>query len=153
MSVAVISNAKVLSHGLIHARSPEFVLPLTAAVPACLFCLLLSCVISPAQAQKRVFARYMVTNQDYQGDTDPTGEAKIAAYEREIQQAQAVGIDGFALNVDGWLSQAGATAVFIVTIGIGAPEMTQFAGALTSQCSIVGALALGTWTLGKFSLQ
>jgi fibronectin type 3 domain-containing protein len=47
----------------------------------------------------------MVTNQDYQGDTDPTQEAKIAAYEREIQQAQAAGIDGFALNVGGWLNQ------------------------------------------------
>ncbi|MEA3177592.1 MAG: large repetitive protein [Gammaproteobacteria bacterium] len=65
---------------------------------------LLSCA-APAQAQKTVFAHYMVTNQDYQGDTDPTGEAKIAAYEREIQQAQAVGIDGFALNVGGWLNQ------------------------------------------------
>jgi glucan endo-1,3-alpha-glucosidase len=69
------------------------------------FALVLSCVISPAQAQRMVFAHYMVTNQDYQGDTDPTGEAKIAAYEREIQQAQAVGIDGFALNVGGWLRQ------------------------------------------------
>jgi glucan endo-1,3-alpha-glucosidase len=59
------------------------------------FALMLSCVISPAQAQRMVFAHYMVTNQDHQGDTDPTGEAKIAAYEREIQRAQAVGIDGF----------------------------------------------------------
>ena len=49
-----------------------------------------------------VFAHYMVTNQDYQGNTDPTQEAKIAACEREIQQAQAAGIDGFALNVGGW---------------------------------------------------
>jgi hypothetical protein len=47
----------------------------------------------------------MVTNQDYQGNTDPTQELKIAAYEREIQQAQAAGIDGFALNVGGWLNQ------------------------------------------------
>jgi len=70
-----------------------------------LLAVLLSCGVTPAQAQKRVFAHYMVTNQDYQGDTDPTGEAKIAAYEREIQQAQAVGIDGFALNVGGWLNQ------------------------------------------------
>jgi len=63
----------------------------------------LACV--PAQAQRLVFAHYMVTNQDYQGNTDPTQEAKIAAYEREIQQAQAAGIDGFALNVGGWLNQ------------------------------------------------
>jgi glucan endo-1,3-alpha-glucosidase len=49
--------------------------------------------------RKLVFAHYLVTNQDYQGDTDPTQEAKIAAYEKEIQQAQSDGIDGFALNV------------------------------------------------------
>jgi hypothetical protein len=60
---------------------------------------------TPAFAQKRVFAHYMVTNQDYQGNTDPTQQLKIAAYEREIQQAQAAGIDGFALNVGGWLNQ------------------------------------------------
>jgi glucan endo-1,3-alpha-glucosidase len=60
---------------------------------------------APAFAQKMVFAHYMVTNQDYQGNTDPTQELKIAAHEREIQQAQAAGIDGFALNVGGWLSQ------------------------------------------------
>jgi hypothetical protein len=60
---------------------------------------------TPAFAQKLVFAHYMVTNQDYQGNTDPTQELKIAAYEREIQQAQAAGIDGFALNVGGWLNQ------------------------------------------------
>jgi glucan endo-1,3-alpha-glucosidase len=61
---------------------------------------------APAVAQKMVFAHYMVTNQDYQGNTDPTQELKIAAYEREIQQAQAAGIDGFALNVGGWLNQS-----------------------------------------------
>jgi hypothetical protein len=67
--------------------------------------LVLMLICLPAQAQRLVLAHYMVTNQDYQGDTDPTQEAKIAAYEREIQQAQAVGIDGFALNVGGWLNQ------------------------------------------------
>jgi glucan endo-1,3-alpha-glucosidase len=60
---------------------------------------------APAGAQKMVFAHYMVTNQDYQGNTDPTQELKIAAYEREIQQAQAAGIDGFARNVGGWRNQ------------------------------------------------
>jgi hypothetical protein len=30
---------------------------------------------------------------------------EITAYEREIQQAQAAGIDGFALNVGGWRNQ------------------------------------------------
>ena len=69
------------------------------------FAVLLGCLCSPAFAQRLVFAHYMVTNQDYQGNTDPTQEAKISAYEREIQQAQAAGIDGFALNVGGWLNQ------------------------------------------------
>ncbi len=58
-----------------------------------------------AHARKSVFAHYLVTNQDYQGDTDPTQEAKITAYEKEIRQAQAAGIDGFALDVGGWLNQ------------------------------------------------
>jgi hypothetical protein len=42
-----------------------------------------------ASGQHLVFAHYMVTKQGYQADTDPTQEAKIAAYEREIRQAQA----------------------------------------------------------------
>ncbi len=58
-----------------------------------------------ARAQRMVFAHYMLTNQDYQGDTDPTQERKIDAYEREILQAQAMGIDGFALNAGGWIHQ------------------------------------------------
>ncbi|HTC93756.1 MAG TPA: hypothetical protein VK699_09915 [Terriglobales bacterium] len=52
-----------------------------------------------------VFTHYMVTNRDIQGDTGFTQELKIAACEREIQQAQAIGIDGFALNAGGWLNQ------------------------------------------------
>ncbi|HSY02029.1 MAG TPA: endo-1,3-alpha-glucanase family glycosylhydrolase [Acidobacteriaceae bacterium] len=55
------------------------------------------------QAQRMVFAHYMLTNQDYQGNTSQ--EAKIAAYEREIKEARALGIDGFALNAGGWLQQ------------------------------------------------
>jgi glucan endo-1,3-alpha-glucosidase len=58
-----------------------------------------------ACAQRLVFAHYMLTNQDYQGDSDPTQELKIASYEREIREAQAIGIDGFALNAGGWLRQ------------------------------------------------
>src|SRR5580698_11005923 len=58
-----------------------------------------------APAQRLVFAHYMLTNQDYQGDSDPTQELKIASYEREIREAQAMGIDGFALNAGGWLNQ------------------------------------------------
>src|SRR3569833_663111 len=55
-----------------------------------------------------VFAHYMVTNQDYQADdpgSTPPGALKIQAYEKEIMQAQAAGIDGFALNCGGWSSQ------------------------------------------------
>ena len=44
-----------------------------------------------AQTQRMVFAHYMVTNQDYQGDTDPTQELKIAAYERG---AKLIGKEG-----------------------------------------------------------
>lgn len=56
-------------------------------------------------AQRMVFAHYMLTNQDYQADNDPTQEAKIAAYEREIEQARALGIDGFVLNAGGWMKE------------------------------------------------
>jgi hypothetical protein len=56
-------------------------------------------------AQRLVFAHYLLTDQDYQADNDPTQEAKIAAYEREIEQARSLGIDGFALNAGGWLKQ------------------------------------------------
>jgi glucan endo-1,3-alpha-glucosidase len=65
--------------------------------------MLLCCPNVPAQ--RMVFAHYMLTNQDYQADDDPSQEAKIAAYEREIQQARALGIDGFVLNAGGWLKQ------------------------------------------------
>jgi glucan endo-1,3-alpha-glucosidase len=68
---------------------------------------------SPAQAQSRrmVFAHYMVTNQDYQDNS--TGEAKVRAYMKEIQQAQAIGIDGFALNVGSWLSSGTGAEYYI----------------------------------------
>ena len=60
---------------------------------------------SSAQQTRMVFAHYMVTNQDYVGDDGHNDEAKIAGYEREISQAQALGVDGFALNVGGWLRE------------------------------------------------
>src|SRR5580698_6109287 len=85
-------------HGRHGSRRAQLFLPVLV--------LLWGGLCGPALAQKMVFAHYMVTNQDYQGNTDPTQEAKIAAYEREIQQAQAAGIDGFALNVGGWLNQS-----------------------------------------------
>src|SRR5438105_2402440 len=58
---------------------------------------------TPANAQKIVLAHYMVTNQDYQGNTSDA--VKVSAYEREILQAQAAGYDGFALNCGGWINQ------------------------------------------------
>ena len=79
--------------------------------PSVLLGVALIALTSPAQAPSRerqghmVFAHYMVTNQDYVGDDGQNEEAKIAAYEREIQQAQALGIDGFALNAGGWLRE------------------------------------------------
>ena len=57
---------------------------------AVLPCVLLS-TAAAAPAQRMVFAHYMLTNQDYQGDSDPTQELKIAAYQREIREAQAAG--------------------------------------------------------------
>src|ERR1700744_5022091 len=58
-----------------------------------------------ASAQRMVFAHYMLTNQDYHGDTDPAQELKIAAYQREIREAQSMGIDGFAVNAGGWFRE------------------------------------------------
>ena len=85
-----------------HKRSPlrkAFYATLFAAVALSL------CLSCRAQPQRMVFAHYMVTNQDYVGDNAHNDEAKIAGYERDIRQAQALGIDGFALNVGGWLKQ------------------------------------------------
>jgi glucan endo-1,3-alpha-glucosidase len=74
-----------------------------SALVLCLFGLLPHALAAHSRYGRRmVFAHYMVTNQDYSGG-DP--EQKIAAYEKEIRQAQAIGIDGFALNEGGWLRQ------------------------------------------------
>lgn len=59
---------------------------------------------SSASAQRTVFAHFMLANQDYPA-ADAPGEQLIASYEREIQQAQAIGIDGFALNAGGWTKE------------------------------------------------
>jgi glucan endo-1,3-alpha-glucosidase len=59
---------------------------------------------TPAQIQRAVFAHYMLTNQDFVADSVGP-EPVIASYEREIHQAQAIGIDGFALNAGGWLQE------------------------------------------------
>lgn len=58
----------------------------------------------PAFAQRMVFAHYMLANQDYVSD-DAGSEQVVASYEREILQAQAIGIDGFALNAGGWFKE------------------------------------------------
>jgi glucan endo-1,3-alpha-glucosidase len=80
--------------------------PRAALAAKRIFCICAILLAAPcAPAQRLVFAHYMLTNQDYQGDSDPTQELKIASYEREIREAQAIGIDGFALNAGGWLRQ------------------------------------------------
>jgi glucan endo-1,3-alpha-glucosidase len=66
--------------------------------------LLVLCWTVAAPAQRLVFAHYMLVNQDYEPD-DPTGERNVASYEREIRQAQVIGIDGFALNAGGWFKE------------------------------------------------
>ncbi len=69
---------------------------------------------SPAEdreSRRKVFAHYLVTNQDYQDNS--TAEAKVRAYMKEIQQAQAIGIDGFALNVGSWLSSGAGAEYYI----------------------------------------
>jgi hypothetical protein len=83
-------------------RLSPFSVPVRGRGPL-LLGLLIALLCLPARGQRMVFAHYMLTNQDYQGDTSQ--EAKIAAYEREILQARALGIDGFALNAGGWLRQ------------------------------------------------
>ena len=85
----------------------DMLLPLLALA---LFSLL---VPQKVMGQKKVFAHYLVTNQDYQGNTDPTGQLKVQAYEKEIQQAQAAGIDGFALDVGSWLSEGVSSEYYI----------------------------------------
>ena len=47
-----------------------------------------------ASSAKLVFAHYMVCNRSYGGS--------VAGYERDIQEARAAGLDGFALNCGSW---------------------------------------------------
>ena len=62
------------------------------------------CAHGSADAQRMVFAHYMLANEDYASES-PSGEPNVASYEREIRQAQAIGIDGFALNAGGWFKE------------------------------------------------
>jgi len=80
-------------------RSVRLALWMALALPILCFTVTIA-----ASAQRRVFAHYMLANQDYQPN-DPTGERNIASYEREIRQAQSIGIDGFALNAGGWFKE------------------------------------------------
>jgi len=69
------------------------------------FLLAIACTANPrAHAQRTVFAHYMLANQDYVS-SNAGSEAVIASYQREIRQAQAIGIDGFALNAGGWFKE------------------------------------------------
>ncbi len=54
----------------------------------------LVCTRSSSAQTKKVFAHYMVCNRDYGGS--------VAGYLSDIQDAQAYGIDGFALNCGEW---------------------------------------------------
>jgi glucan endo-1,3-alpha-glucosidase len=60
--------------------------------------------VGQAQSQRVVFAHFMLANQDYIAD-DAASEAVVASYQREIREAQAIGIDGFALNAGGWFKE------------------------------------------------
>jgi glucan endo-1,3-alpha-glucosidase len=59
-----------------------------------LLCLTLSVPLSYAQT-KKVFAHYMVCNKSY-------GNGTVEGYKQDIKDAQAMGIDGFALNSGDW---------------------------------------------------
>ena len=55
-------------------------------------------------AQRVVFAHFMLVNQNDVSREAPA-EAAIASYQRQIHDAQAIGIDGFALNAGGWFKE------------------------------------------------
>jgi glucan endo-1,3-alpha-glucosidase len=63
-----------------------------------LACLFLSGTDVLATLPHYVFAHYMVCYATY-GDYWPDTNSTIAGYKRDIQEAQAAGIDGFALNL------------------------------------------------------
>lgn len=52
--------------------------------------------------ERHVFAHYMLTYSPYGGGGGCCGT--VADYEQDIKNAQAAGIDGFALNAGGWIS-------------------------------------------------
>jgi glucan endo-1,3-alpha-glucosidase len=47
--------------------------------------------------QRKVFAHYMLSNKSY-------GNGSVSGYKRDIQDAQSMGVDGFALNAGEWNS-------------------------------------------------
>jgi glucan endo-1,3-alpha-glucosidase len=68
---------------------------------ACLLAFLISGASAQASTPHYVFAHYMVCFATY-GDFLTDSNATIAGFRREIQQAQAAGIDGFALDEGDW---------------------------------------------------
>lgn len=79
----------------------------TVSATAVLLLALLGNSAALGREPKQVFAHYMLVNQGEVADdgTKEGQEAKITSYEREIRDAQAIGIDGFALNAGGWLRE------------------------------------------------
>jgi len=71
---------------------------------ACLVLALCWILHESARAQRIVFAHYMLANRDYVSDA-ATAEESIASYQREIREAQSIGIGGFALNAGGWFKE------------------------------------------------
>jgi len=63
--------------------------------------LLWSAFPATAAAPHYVFAHYMVCYATY-GDFGPDTNSTIAGYKRDIQDAQAAGIDGFVLNMNAY---------------------------------------------------
>src|SRR5271156_1942593 len=68
--------------------------------------LLLACGLPHLDAESRrmVFAHFMLANQNDVPE-DAGSELVIASYQRQVRQAQTIGIDGFALNAGGWFKE------------------------------------------------
>lgn len=58
-------------------------------------------LVGDLSAQRKVFAHFMLANQIDVSREAPMEEL-IASYTRQIEDAQAIGVDGFALNAGGW---------------------------------------------------
>jgi glucan endo-1,3-alpha-glucosidase len=65
---------------------------------------------TPIASQHMVFAHYMLAYSSYGGGGGCCGT--VADYEQDIQDAQAAGVDGFALNAGSWLSEGPSQTYF-----------------------------------------